>query len=270
MATEVLQTDYHEQFAALYDTFYKTRDVADESRRATELLELSGASDPCPQVLDFGCGTGSHALAFRAQGLRATGFDISPAMIERARAKLAPDDADSVRFETGMFSDLCARMNGHRFDGAVSMFNVFNCMDSPGMMLEQLRLIAGTLAAGARFLAEVWNGVAVFADEPRPDVRRCFHGENGAREVVRITLPKLNRINQVCELRYRVLTLDRVSMSFDEFESIHRLRFLTPVQYRQLFELAGLTIVDEFPKGQPGTPVTEHDWHISYLVRRDS
>jgi hypothetical protein len=42
------------------------------------------------------------------------------------------------------------------------------------------------------------------------------------------------------------------------------------VQYRHLFELAGLEIVDEFPKARLKTPVTEHDWYISYLVRRSA
>ena len=261
--------DYHEQFAALYDAFYKARDVAGEARFAAGLLCLDSPGGGDAHVLDFGCGTGSHAMAFGERGIRATGFDVSPAMITRARAKVTPKWEDRVRFEAGSFKELCAGMNGCRFDGAISMFNVLNCMDSPAEMLEQLELIAGVLAPGARFLLEVWNGAAVFADEPRPDVRRCLISDDGQREVVRITLPDLDRINQVCELRYRVLTLDRASESFEEFESLHRLRFLTPVQYRQLFELAGLTLIDEFPKGRPGIEITEHDWHIGYLVRRD-
>ena len=40
------------------------------------------------------------------------------------------------------------------------------------------------------------------------------------------------------------------------------MRFLTPVQYRHMFELAELEIVDECPKGAPGKPITDHDWYI--------
>jgi hypothetical protein len=87
--------------------------------------------------------------------------------------------------------------------------------------------------------------------------------------MIRITIPNLDRVAQVCTLRYRVLNLDRATGNFTEFESVHRLRFLTPVQYRHLFELAGLTVLEEFPKARPGTSVTEKDWYISYLLRRD-
>ncbi|MGW1283653.1 class I SAM-dependent methyltransferase [Streptomyces sp. NPDC002586] len=44
-------------------------------------------------VLDLGCGTGSLSLLAAAQGHRVTGVDASPAMVGRARAKLAGRDA---------------------------------------------------------------------------------------------------------------------------------------------------------------------------------
>ena len=262
--------DYHEEFAALYDTFYRARDVASEARLAARLLGLDERGDPVAHVLDFGCGTGSHALAFAQAGIAATGFDVSPAMITRAQCKEPAPRSASVRFESGTFADFCGRLNGARFDGAVSFFNVLNCLDSPGAMLAHLRLLRSKLCDDASLLVDVWNGMAVLCDEPRPHVRH--YGVDGKPncEIVRITVPELDRISQVCMLSYRILTLDRATAGFTEFESVHTLRFLTPVQYRHLFELAELTLVDEFPSGYPGKPITEHDWYISYLLRRES
>ncbi|MER6012831.1 class I SAM-dependent methyltransferase [Streptomyces bluensis] len=40
-------------------------------------------------VLDLGCGTGSLSLLAAERGHRVTGVDLSPAMVDRARAKLA-------------------------------------------------------------------------------------------------------------------------------------------------------------------------------------
>ncbi|WP_189309839.1 class I SAM-dependent methyltransferase [Streptomyces brasiliensis] len=44
-------------------------------------------------VLDLGCGTGSLSLLASERGHHVTGVDLSPAMVERARAKLAGRDA---------------------------------------------------------------------------------------------------------------------------------------------------------------------------------
>ncbi|MFI9807091.1 class I SAM-dependent methyltransferase [Streptomyces sp. NPDC052301] len=50
-------------------------------------------------VLDLGCGTGSLSLLAVEQGHRVTAVDSSPAMVERARAKLAGRDARVLRGE---------------------------------------------------------------------------------------------------------------------------------------------------------------------------
>ncbi len=262
--------DYNEQFAGLYDMLYETRDVRKEARFAAELLDLDNGRVDEPHILDFGCGTGSHAIAFAQAGIAVTGFDPSDAMIDHARAKQPAAESAPIRFATGTFAGFCERLNGTRFDGSVSFFNVLNCMVSPEAMRSHLLLLRGRLAVGAKFLIDVWNGAAVLVDGPRPGVRGYADENSPDREILRITVPDVDRINQVCTLRYRVLTLDRAAGRFTEFESVHTLRFLTPVQYRDLFDLAGLTLVDEFPKTCPGTPITEHDWYISYLLRRDS
>ncbi|MEV0175963.1 class I SAM-dependent methyltransferase [Streptomyces sp. NPDC050803] len=44
-------------------------------------------------LLDLGCGTGSLSLLAAEQGHRVTGVDLSPAMVDLARAKLAGRDA---------------------------------------------------------------------------------------------------------------------------------------------------------------------------------
>lgn len=51
-------------------------------------------------VLDLGCGTGSLAVLAAADGHRVTGIDLSPAMVDRARAKAAALGLD-VTFAVG-------------------------------------------------------------------------------------------------------------------------------------------------------------------------
>ncbi|MFF8943823.1 class I SAM-dependent methyltransferase [Streptomyces sp. NPDC014864] len=68
--------------------------LRDPDVRAAWAERLRGwlPAHPC-DVLDLGCGTGSMSLLAAEQGHRVTGIDLSPAMVERARAKLADRDA---------------------------------------------------------------------------------------------------------------------------------------------------------------------------------
>lgn len=46
-----------------------------------------------PDVLDLGCGTGNVALRLARRGLRVTGVDLSPALLDMARRKTPPGAA---------------------------------------------------------------------------------------------------------------------------------------------------------------------------------
>ncbi|MFG2122396.1 class I SAM-dependent methyltransferase [Streptomyces sp. NPDC048710] len=66
---------------------------APEVRARWAALLRSWLPEHPADVLDLGCGTGSLSLLAAEQGHRVTGVDSSPAMVERARAKLAGRDA---------------------------------------------------------------------------------------------------------------------------------------------------------------------------------
>jgi SAM-dependent methyltransferase len=84
-------------------------------------------------VLDLGCGTGSLSLLAAEQGHRVTGVDASPAMIDRARAKLAGRDAV---FLTG---DAAAPPVGEQRFDAVLVRHVLWALPDPGRALRHWR-----------------------------------------------------------------------------------------------------------------------------------
>ncbi|MFJ6667245.1 class I SAM-dependent methyltransferase [Streptomyces sp. NPDC091383] len=69
--------------------------LRDPAVRAAWAARLSSWLPGHPaEVLDLGCGTGSLSLLAAEQGHRVTAVDLSPAMLERARAKLAGHPAE--------------------------------------------------------------------------------------------------------------------------------------------------------------------------------
>ncbi|WP_250028683.1 class I SAM-dependent methyltransferase [Paractinoplanes maris] len=74
---------YDEAAAADRDSHAKDHWKLDERDAFLDRLRAAGART----LLDIGCGTGQDSLFFQQEGLAVTAVDLSPAMVERARAK---------------------------------------------------------------------------------------------------------------------------------------------------------------------------------------
>ncbi|MER5436299.1 class I SAM-dependent methyltransferase [Streptomyces sp. NPDC002588] len=104
-------------------------------------------------LLDLGCGTGSLALLAAEQGHRVTGVDLSPPMIDLARAKLAGRDA------VFLLGDAAAPPVGEQRFDAVLVRHVLWTLPDPDRVLRHWRDL---LRPGGRLvLVEgVWGTVA--------------------------------------------------------------------------------------------------------------
>jgi SAM-dependent methyltransferase len=89
---------------------------------AAQLVKYARVLDG-QRMLDVGCGTGVVAVTAARQGARATGLDLTPALLDRARensqiAGLHIDwqegDVESLPFEDGVF-DVVVSQFGHMF-----------------------------------------------------------------------------------------------------------------------------------------------------------
>ena len=72
-------------FAGLYDRLMDDFDYAEWAEYYLTLLDRAGVRPAA--LCDCGCGTGSMTVEFAARGIRATGADISPEMLEQAAEK---------------------------------------------------------------------------------------------------------------------------------------------------------------------------------------
>jgi SAM-dependent methyltransferase len=104
-------------------------------------------------VLDVGCGTGSLSLVASEQGHRVTGVDLSPRMIDLARAKLAGRDA------VFLAGDAVAPPVGERRFDVLLGRHVLWALPDPARVLRHWR---GLLRPGGRLvLVEgVWGTVS--------------------------------------------------------------------------------------------------------------
>ncbi|MFL5758905.1 MAG: class I SAM-dependent DNA methyltransferase [Thermomicrobiales bacterium] len=160
--------------ASIYDAIYGSRfDAAASARKVCELIgkqkQSAGAS-----LLDVACGTGRHLVHLRDH-YAVEGLDVSPEMVEIARAKLPGISihvADMVEFDLG-----------RRFDVILCLGSSIGYVKTMSRLRRTLKNFARHLHPGGLLLVEPWiapdaweNGrVAVDAsDEPNLKIARVL------------------------------------------------------------------------------------------------
>lgn len=87
---------------------------------------LRGLFAPGASVVDVGCGTGEDAVFLASLGVRVHAIDVSPAMVERTRAK-AERAGVAERVTASVLPAESVASLGEGFDGAYSDFGALNC-----------------------------------------------------------------------------------------------------------------------------------------------
>jgi cyclopropane fatty-acyl-phospholipid synthase-like methyltransferase len=115
----------------------------DIGRPQPAFLRLAGRGLLSGRLLDAGCGTGEHALLAAARGAEATGVDVSPRAIARARDKAA-ERGLQARFEVA--DVLSPGELGLAFDTVIDsgVFHVFDDVNR----VRYVNSLAGVLRPG--------------------------------------------------------------------------------------------------------------------------
>ncbi|MDT3519153.1 malonyl-ACP O-methyltransferase BioC [Cronobacter sakazakii] len=161
-------------------------DFAALQRQSAQLLAEHCGAQGINTVLDAGCGTGAGSLDWRARGCDVTAFDLSPAMLARARERGAAHryvqgDIEALPFDEGSFdlvwSNLAVQWCQSLSDALAGMLRVAR----PGG-----RVAFSTLAHGS--LDELHQAWAAVDDRPHANRFASAEAVHAAAPVARMTL----------------------------------------------------------------------------------
>jgi SAM-dependent methyltransferase len=146
-------TEWFEQwFGEEYHALYPHRDDED-ARRAVALIRSVISWRPGDRILDLACGPGRHAAELERLGAHVIGFDLSRAMLRRARertnARLVRGDMRALPFRDGSFTL------------AVNLFTSFGYFLDDDEHRLVVRQVAAALVPGGHFVLDYLNAEQV-------------------------------------------------------------------------------------------------------------
>jgi SAM-dependent methyltransferase len=109
------------------------------------LAELAGDRE----ALELGIGTGRIAVPLRRRGVRVHGIDLSPAMVDRLRAKPGAEDIEVT------IGDFASAKVGRSFGLAYLVFNTIMNLTTQDEQVACFENVADHLEPGGRFVIEV-------------------------------------------------------------------------------------------------------------------
>lgn len=134
---------------------YARSPVKDEASYQKKLAKTREYLQPDWSVLEFGCGTGSTALAHAPFVREIVATDISDAMIEIATAKATEADITNVRFQQGTLNH--PDLTPGRFDAVLGLNILHLLEDLPGALATVHRLLkpGGVFVSSTALVSEI-------------------------------------------------------------------------------------------------------------------
>lgn len=248
-----------QDYAYYYNAFYKDKNYKEEAATIDRLLKRYNFH--IKDIINLGCGTGRHDIELAKLGYQCKGIDLSPLMIELARQNT---DLDGVHctFEVGDIRDYRTEQ---KFDAVISMFHVMSYQNTDQDVLNVFQSARKLLRnnGGKCFLFDVWYGPGVLSDKPCVRVKEVEDEEN---KLIRIARPVMHDKENVVDVNYEVLIINKESSRVQTINEIHKMRYFFRPELKYFLEETGFELIDNIDCRMLGE--TSYDSWTSYFIAR--
>ena len=250
---------FKEELAEAYDLIYKDKDYQSECDFVEEIIKKY--SEKTKRILDVGCGSGGHAIPLAKSGYDVVGFDLSEAMIGRAKKKAEKEKITNLNLHV---MDLHDFQLDDKFDACIAMFAVMGYITENSDIAKALSNIHRHLKHEGIFIFDVWNGLAVMRILPEQRLKEI---ENDEVKIIRVAVPNLRSFDHICEVNYKLLILSKEDNTFNEINEKHIVRFYFPKEISYYLEDAGFEVLKICPFLDLNGKVDENVWNTCVIAR---
>lgn len=242
--------EHFTQYAKYYDALYADKDYASESRYVNDLLR-GYLGDKSLSILEFGSGTGRHAVELCNLGNAVLGVEPSAQMISLAKQHPNFKSVEGDVRGVGVLGE---------FDACIAMFHVLSYLGSSEDLELAFRNAAKNLARGGIFVFDVWHAPAVLniGAEARSKQAKG-QGFSILREATSTHYPKEQQVN----VHYSVEVLHDDG-SNDSFEEDHLMKYYWPEGLVKAATISGFKLKASMESFSNQVP-SDMTWSVLYV-----
>ena len=210
-----------DRYALYYELFYTDKDYALESEFVK--AKISAYAPQAKSIIDLGCGNARHTTQFAAAGYGVKGVDISPGMLDLARASVSRLPENTRPRVTLVQADVSNAVGLGIFDVAVSLFHVVNYQTTDESLAGFFKTARAALRPGGVFIFDFWYGPAVLHDRPE---RRVKSLSKDGTQVIRTATPEMDVERNIVAVHYDVTISNGLRSEAAHIHETHIMRYL--------------------------------------------
>lgn len=242
--------NFEEKYAEYYDLFNTGKDYSKECDFLEEVFKKY-SKNKIKDILDLGCGTGLHDIQLALDGYSVDGLDLSKEMIKIANSRKKSGTAFFV-------GDMANFDLNKKYDACISMFSAVGYLTDNKQISSCIKCVKKHLKPKGIFVLDCWNGLGVLRELPSSRVKEI---KAGNLIIKRTSYPKLESVNQVCYVKFKVDIFEN-NLLKDSYEENHKVRFFFPQELKKYLEDEGFEVLEICPSYELNGNVDEKTWNM--------
>lgn len=249
-------TSFHKEYAKIYDILYSEKDYRGEVGFVERFIKKykPGAKN----ILDYGCGTGSHAKILAQRGYMVFCLDPNENMLEIARKRLTGYKNVQI-----LNTAKRERINPDSIDVVLSLFDVVSYMNTNKQINDFLNYAKRILVKGGLLIFDFWYGPGVINLRPE---KRWKEYKIKEKNILRLTTPVHDIEDNIVKVNHEVIVWNRNKI-LGRFRDEHKMRYFFKNEMKSFLDRHKFKIIKFGTLNNINVSATVNDWSALIICK---
>jgi ubiquinone/menaquinone biosynthesis C-methylase UbiE len=217
------------KYAKIYDLLNKSKNYKKEINYFLKILKNLNLKN-FKNILDVGCGTGSHASYLKKKGFNISGVDISSKMLKIARKKNPKIKFKNINSKISKKFDIC-----------YSFFHVVSYLDTNKKLNDFFKYVSLALIKNGYFIFDFWHKNSVIQSPPKEKIKLI---QNKKLKIIRQTRFEHIKKKEIIKVFFTFFLLNK--KKFECFEETHKMRYFSQNKLNIFLKKNNLKIIKHY------------------------